>query len=194
MGVTRADYLSQLQALLPPGPAWPREPDALLTRLLDGFAEEFARVDARASQLADEVDPRLTFELLPDWERIAGLPSKCAATLTQTVSERRATLTAKITGTGGQSRQYFIDLAARLGFTITITEFKPYRVNSVVNAPVCSTLWSFVWQVNSALNTARSATVGMAVNDPLQKWGNQMLECVLGNEKPAHTAVLFVYQ
>jgi uncharacterized protein YmfQ (DUF2313 family) len=62
MDISRADYLSQLQALLPQGAAWTRERDAALTRLLDAFAEEFARVDARARQLLDESDPRSTYD------------------------------------------------------------------------------------------------------------------------------------
>lgn len=194
MGMSREEYLSQLQALLPQGPAWPREPDALLTRLLDGFAEEFARVDARADQLIDEADPRTTYELLADWERVAGLPGECVASLAQTVAERREALVAKITGRGGQSRQYFIDLAARLGFTVTISEYRPYRVNSHVNDPICSQDWIFVWQINSALNTVRTSTVGMAVNDPLRSWGNELLECAISQDKPAHTTVLFAYQ
>ena len=196
MGMSRADYLSQLQALLPQGPAWPREPAALLTRLLDAFAEEFSRVDARADQLIEESDPRTTYELLADWERVAGLPGTCAllAGVNLTVEQRRAALVAKLTERGGQSRAYFIALAARLGFTVTITEFRPYCVNSVVNDPVCSEEWSFVWQVNSSLNTIITSTVRMAVNDPLRKWGNELLECALSQDKPAHTTVLFAYQ
>jgi len=61
------DYLHQLQALLPSGPAWPRDRDAVLTQLLAAFAEEFARIDARTAQLIEEADPRATYDLLADW-------------------------------------------------------------------------------------------------------------------------------
>ncbi len=42
---TAAQYLGLLQGLLPTGPAWPRDPDATLTKLLSAEAEEFARLD-----------------------------------------------------------------------------------------------------------------------------------------------------
>lgn len=196
MGMSGTDYLSQLQALLPKGPAWPREPAALLTRLLDAFADEFARIDARADQLIDEADPRTTYELLADWERVAGLPGTCAllAGINLTIEQRRSALVTKLTGRGGQSRAYFIALAARLGFTVTISEYRPYRVTSCVNDPICGEDWIFVWQINSALNTVHASTVGMAVNDPLRNWGNELLECAISQDKPAHTTVLFAYQ
>ena len=195
MGMSRGDYLSQLQALLPQGPAWPREPDALLTRLLDGFAEEFARVDARADQLIEEADPRTTYELLADWERVAGLPGTCAllAGIDLTVEQRRAALVAKITERGGQSRAYFIALAALLGFTITITEFHEYSVNDDIESALNGEDWNFAWQINAPLNTVIDMTVASNVDTPLSVWGNALLECALSKDKPAHTVALFAY-
>lgn len=70
-------YLAQLQALLPPGSAWPRAANATLTKLLGALAEELARLDARALALIDEADGRSTLELLSDWERVCGLPDPC---------------------------------------------------------------------------------------------------------------------
>ena len=195
MGMSRGDYLSQLQALLPQGPAWPREPDALLTRLLDGFAEEFARIDARTDQLIDEADPRTTYELLADWERVAGLPGTCAllAGIDLTVEQRRAALVAKITERGGQSRAYFIALAALLGFTITITEFHEYSVNDDIESALNGEDWNFAWQINAPLNTVIDMTVASNVDTPLSVWGNALLECALSKDKPAHTVALFAY-
>lgn len=193
MVLTAADYLNQLQALLPHGPAWPREPDALLTRMLSGFAEELARVDARLAVLVNEADPRGTYELLTDWERVAGLPDSCLAGATQSTAERRSALVARLTTIGGQTPAYFVALAASLGYAVTVSEFRPYRVNSAVNDPIYGELWIFVWQVNSALDTVRRFTVQGAVDDPLASWGNAILECAISRLKPAHTKVLFAY-
>jgi len=195
MGMTRDDYLSQLQALLPQGPAWPREPAALLTRLLDSFAEEFARIDARADQLIKEADPRTTYELLADWERVAGLPGTCAllAGIDLTVEQRRAALVTKLTERGGQSRAYFIALAARLGFTVTITEFHEWSVNDDVEYSLNGEDWNFAWQINAPLDTVIEWTVESDVEMPFAVWGNELLECALSQDKPAHTVVLFAY-
>lgn len=195
MGMSRADYLSQMQALLPQGPAWPREPAALLTRLLDAFADEFARIDARADQLIDEADPRTTYELLADWERVTGLPGTCAllAGIDFTVEQRRAALVTKLTERGGQSRAYFIALAARLGFTVTITEYHEWSVLDDVEALLCGADWNFAWQVNAPLNTVIDWTVESDVEMPFAVWGNALLECAISEDKPAHTVALFAY-
>ncbi len=192
--VNAAAYLQQLQALLPPGAAWSRERDATLTALLDALAQELAHVDVEAESLVDEADPRTTAQLLTDWERVAGLPDVCV-TATQTTAERRDALVQKIANLGGQSRQFFIDLAARLGYTITITEFHPFQVGeSAVGDALNGDPWIFAWQVNAPAGQIREFKVGeSAVGDPLRSWGDELLECVIERLKPAHTHVIFAY-
>ena len=192
MGLTNANYLSNLQDSLPPGPAWPRTVDAVLTKLLQGFADEFARVDGRALTILEEADPRTTTELLVDWERVAGLPDTCVIA-TQTTAQRRAALTTKLTSVGQQTEAYFIDLAARLGYTVTITENHTFTVKSFVNEPLQNAPWRFAFRVNSPLNTITRFTVNSSVSDPLAAWGNEQLECVINRFKPAHTKALYSY-
>lgn len=195
MALADTDYLRQLQALLPPGPAWPKDDNALLTRLLSGLSEELARVDGRAWQIAEEADPRTVAELFADWERVAGLPDACAVAFggTQTVAQRRAALVGRLAALGGQSPAYFIALAASIGYAITITEFRAHTVEDDVNYALYDSAWNFAWQVNAALNTINEITVDMTVEDPLAAWGNALLECVINRLKPAQTTVLYSY-
>jgi uncharacterized protein YmfQ (DUF2313 family) len=192
MGMSADQYLSQLQALLPDGAAWTREAGAVLTRLLNAFADELARIDGRALSLIEEADPRTADELLADWERIAGLPDSCVSG-TQTTAQRRAALVARLTTIGGQSIAYYIARAAGLGYTITINEFSQQTVESDVTSPMYGQPWNFAWQVNSALNTVGYLTVADTVADPLAWWGNAALECSINRLKPAHTFALFAY-
>lgn len=195
MGVISIDYLAQLQALLPPGPAWPKEDTAPLTKLLNGLAQELARVDGRALQLVEEADPRTVAELFADWERVAGLPDACviAAGGNQTTTQRRAALIGRLTTLGGQSAAYYVGLAAALGYAITVTEFHEHTVADDVNHPLYGAAWNFAWQVNGALNTVSSLTVNSSADDPLAAWGNALLECVIKRVAPAQTTVLFSY-
>ena len=195
MGMTATDYLRQLQVLLPPGPAWPKDDAATLTRLLDALATELSRVDGRAQKLIEEADPRTVAELFADWERVAGLPDPCAQAFggDQTIAQRRAALVGRLTTLGGQSPAYFIGLAAALGYAITITEFRAHCVNDNVEQPLYDAAWNFAWQVNAALNTVTDIVVESPVEDPIAAWGNALLECVIKRLKPAHTAVLFSY-
>jgi uncharacterized protein YmfQ (DUF2313 family) len=85
-------------------------------------------VDGRAADLLEiESDPRSTVELLPDWERNWGLPDPCIQS-PQTVSQRQFALVQRMTIQGGQSRQFFIDIAKQIGYDITITEYRPFQV------------------------------------------------------------------
>jgi len=187
-------YLAQLQQLLPPGQAWPRDTDATLTRLLSAMAEGLAGVDARADDLADEADPRSATELLKDWERMAGLPDACSAQVADTIGERQDVLTAKITRRGGQSRKYFVDLAAALGYAVTVREFTPFVVGSVTGDPCYSENWRFAWQVGAPSTTVRDFKAGQgAAGEPIRDWGNEILECAISATAPAHTNVIFAY-
>lgn len=195
MGVIATDYLAQLQALLPPGPAWPKDTDAPLTKMLAGLAQELSRVDARALQLVDEVDPRTTAELFSDWERVAGLPDACVIAFAgdQTAAQRRASLVGRLATLGGQSAAYYIALAASLGYTVTITEFLEHSVADDVEHGLYGAAWNFAWQVNGALNTVTDITVESVVEDAISIWGNTLLECVIKRLAPAQSTVLFSY-
>ena len=195
MALTDTDYLRQLQALLPIGPAWPKDDDALLTRLLAGLSNEIARVDGRAWQIVEEADPRTVAELFSNWERVAGLPDACAVAFggTQTVAQRRAAVVGRLTTMGGQSPGYYMALAASIGYVISITEFRAHTVEDDVNYALYDSAWNFAWQVNVALNTINEITVDMTVEEPLAIWGNALLECVINRLKPAHTTTLYSY-
>lgn len=190
--MTTAAYARQLKALFPKGPLWNFEPDSVLSKTIDGIATELARVDERGDNIADEWDPRTTLELLTDWERVLGLPDGCTDD-SSSIALRRAAIIGRLVALGGQTPQYFIDLAAAMGYTITVTEFRPYTVRSPVNTPLYGDAWAYAWQVNAALNTVRRMTVRDGVNQPLASWGNDVLECAFTRLKPAHSHVLFSY-
>ncbi len=192
---TAADYLEQLKALLPPGQAFPREPGTTLHNLLDGMSIELARVDGRGEALPVEANPSSTSELLPDWERVAGLPDKCSGALEETIQGRKQALLTKLTSTGGQSIQYFIELAAALGYDVTIEEFRPFRAgvshagDSLTNGP-----WMFTWRIRAAATAIIEFRAGSsAAGERLRTWGNDTLECKINQLKPAHTIALFAY-
>jgi len=192
---TAADYLEQLKSLLPPGQAFPREAGTTLHDLLDGMSIELARVDLRGETLPAEANPATTNELLSDWERVAGLPDKCSGVLEETIQGRKNALIAKLTSTGGQSPAYFIDLAAALGYTVTIEEFRPFRAgrsragDALTNGP-----WAFTWLIRAPETTAITFRAGAsAAGERLRTWGNDTLECKINQLKPAHTIALFAY-
>lgn len=188
------DYAQALAALLPSGAAWPRESGTGQMRLVEALAVELARVDLRGSQLLGEVDPAATSELLSDWERVVGLPDPCV-TRAQTVAERRMALEGRLTAVGGQSKRFFIDLAARLGYSVTIDEFASAAAATAAGVVFTGSEWAHIWRVNVPVAVATvpfRAGAGCA-GEPLNAWSNEVVECQFNRYKPAHTRVLFAY-
>jgi uncharacterized protein YmfQ (DUF2313 family) len=208
---TGQDYAQQFLRLLPQGQAWPRHPLGTLALTCEGLNDYWGFVDGRAADLLEtESDPRATVELLPDWERAWGLPDPCVQA-PQGIVARRQALLLKMTMLGAQSRQFFIDVAASLGYTITITEYLPYQcgisrvgdTRSTIDNPEDPT--RFMWQLGppeiryywtihvSALSLTyfRTGTSECGVDRLLAIGVPQDLECVLGRWKPAHTDIVY---
>lgn len=197
MGMIAADYLEQMCALLPRGPAWSAEMGSSHANFLDGLAQEFARIDATAMRLIEEADPRTSVDMFAEWERITGLPDPCVLAFSegdQTFDQRRFALVSKWTSLVGMRAEDYVELARQMGYTITVTEYTPHDVTMDVNASINSAEWAYVLQFNSPLNTLNLSTVNSFVTDPLASWGNSLLECVLERAAPGHAIVIFVYQ
>ncbi|GJH05044.1 YmfQ family protein [Paraburkholderia terrae] len=194
MGVSADAYREHLRDLSPQGPAWSREPDVFTTRLLDSWAQELARIDARVDALIDEADPRTAIELLPDWERVFGLPDECYPEAA-TIAERRGRLLQKIAFQGGQSPQFFIDFLAALGYPgATVTEFRPFKANSKCNAALNQGGWRFAWRIHVPISaTSKRFNAVSRSNEPLDAFGDPGLACVLAKYSPAHTVLFIAY-
>jgi uncharacterized protein YmfQ (DUF2313 family) len=208
------DYAQAFLSLLPQGQAWPRHPLSTLWNTCFGLSNYWGFVDARAADLLErESDPRATIELLPDWERNWGLPDPCFPDATS-IPERQAMLVLKMTMMGGQSREYFIDIAKWLGYDITISEYAPFmagvseagdtREMPIDEDPLVGDYkWyigpeemRFAWTVHvhaTSLIWFRAGE-GEAGVDPHLKIGlAEDLECLLRRWKPAQTDLLFDY-
>ncbi|TBV12746.1 YmfQ family protein [Stutzerimonas kirkiae] len=182
----------QLCALLPPdaydGAA------QLLSALNRADASSLEAANRAGDQVLDRVWPD-NAAALGDWERVLGLPDPCVVGDDLTVRQRVAAVIAKLRGVGGQSRAFFIQLAASLGYEVTITEFRPPRVGMVrAGDPVAGEGWTSAWRVNAPAVTVFRAVAGTAAaGEALSVWGNKSLECRLSAMQPAHATLIFGY-
>lgn len=197
MGVMSAsDYRAQLQALLPTGAAWTREEGSVLTALLDAQAQELARLDLRAHQLLDETDPRTAFSLLDQWEGVLGLPDPCTASA-DTLSLRRLSAWRKLAYQSGQTRDFYIALAAAIGFDIEIHEFDPEvdAYDASLAAEVAAGRWRYIWRVHVINAGTFNYFVAGDVAGTALLAGEAALdiECIITAARPAHTHVVFSY-
>lgn len=210
------DYLAMLQALLPRGAAWVREPDAVLTRLLAASAEELARLDSMAWRLLDETNPQTAIDSLEDWERLLGLPDECGLKA-ETLADRRVQVIRKLVRPVGQDIPFFEALAASMGYDAAVEEFRPFTADEsgadeyLNDAPGGGTAdasavpatftpseyngWLFVFRLNVAdeFPIRWFLAESSGAEDSLAAWGNSVFECVINRVRPAHTIVLFGY-
>ena len=127
--VPRPAYREQLHALLPTGPAWSPDSGTVLDELLDAIASQMADVDQSGANLLDEIRPSTTFELLPDWERVVGLPDICSV-LGSTVTVRRASLLEKLVSKPTLHPSEFVRIGETFGVTITVEEHDQTRADA----------------------------------------------------------------
>jgi uncharacterized protein YmfQ (DUF2313 family) len=202
-----ADYLAAFLSLLPTGPAWPRDLASTMVLTWRGLVEYYGFVDGRAADLLErESDPRITVELLPDWERNWGLPDPCFPSAT-TIAERQKMLVLAMTWMGGSSRAYFEKLMAWLGYgAITIGEWAPFmagisRVGDTRPAPDEHFRWyigppemRFYWSVamgKPSLIWFRASSGQAGVDHHLKFGLIDDMQCLLNRWKPAHTALVY---
>jgi uncharacterized protein YmfQ (DUF2313 family) len=194
--LTPREYTKMLMDLLPEGRAWPKFPGTFIYRVMEGLSEELSRLDGRAQQLIIESDPRNSSadELLPDWERVCGLPDECRRE-TSTVATRRNDVVARLTQNGSINKPFYIQHAAYLGYDITIYEYRPFRAGiSCAGDPVCDQPWAYVWEVRApAVTGVFFVAGGSSAGDALAVYENEALECSITKRKPAETLVLFSY-
>ena len=171
-GVPRGDHDDLLRRLLPPVSMDRSGVNIIAETLAVGAALDAAQ--AGAGKLLAEADPRLSSMLLADWERNYGLEAGSASE-----ASRRAALVAQILAGGGQSRAYYVAVAAALGYAATIEEFALHNVMSPVTFPLYGRAWRFVWRVRAHPGVGAVAAAAF--------------EVLINKLKPAHTRVVFDY-
>lgn len=156
---------------------------SLFGRLLSVFAEELARAETRAFTLLQESTPGLSTELLDSWEGQAGLPGPCSNSLDLTILERQLAVHAKLfTENQTVTKEYLIEYASILGFTIAIDE------GGIATEPF----------IVGVARVGRNRLGGYGVENQItitvtSGSGNlEQLQCVFSKLKPAHVIIVWV--
>ena len=191
------DYYSQQLALLPTGPAWPRDDDFAFNRVLRAKAEEHARTHNRAIDAREEADPRSTYYMLSEWEEFTGLPDECTSNYAITLQERRAAVIQKLLAEGGLNQKYFEALIKALGYEATIYRYRPFVCGaSQCGEPVGGTHKDrFIWRVHVHGPRITYFECGVsACGDSLGKITRaEDLECILNRDQAAYGKVYVTY-
>lgn len=172
-------YLDQFLALLPPGRVWPQRRDSALQQLLLALSVGLADAhEAIVDAYLFELYPGTTLELLPEWEDMCGLPDPCTAAA-QTIQERRARVLERLTVQPRPTLEYLQALANALGYTtLVLAETGAYEITAAVSNPRVTYFNTGESQCGDLLGKITRA---------------DDLECLLGEQKPAHIELVFNY-
>lgn len=191
-----AQYLSQLRSLLPSGPAWEPEHVPQLQQVLQGIAQELARIDARAVNLQNEMDPASVSELVADWEQVMNLPDPCLGA-TPLFDDRRLAVRRRLLAVGSQRAAYFVEIARSQGYpNASVTELRTPRMGRSRFGDAHFGTWQaqFMWTLNTGGRLQLGRRFGASY------WGERFgmspgsaLECMIHRSAPAHTRVHINY-
>lgn len=189
------DYASALGTLLPRGRAWPRASDTVQSAVLRALGRSFQRSDNDADNLIKGAFPATATSMLSEWESTLGLPDDCTIGEIGGVSDRQRSVVSKLISNGGLNRDYYIRVAAALGYSITISQFRPAMSGmSVCGDALNGDEWPFTWKINAPETTIKYTLAGASYcGDPLASWGNKQLECAINNIAPSHLNIIFSY-
>ncbi|WP_122421832.1 YmfQ family protein [Pseudomonas viridiflava] len=186
---TAEHYTEQLQALLPPGPAWDPERVPGVQQLIAGLSHEFARIDGRAFDLLNEMDPATVSELVPDWERVMNLPDPCLG-LKPLFEDRRLSVRQRLVAVGGQNAAFYVGIAVSQGYPdASVTEFRTPRMGRSRFGQAYFGTWNaqFMWTLNTGGRQRLGRRFGASY------WGERFgvnpgtaIECLIRRAAPAH--------
>lgn len=132
--------------------------------------------------------------LLEDWERVYGTPSPCAQSIGLTRSQRVDAVVAKINEGGTFTKSKAVEIAAAVGYTITVQEHRAREYGKARCGEFYKGVdWNFVWDVITTNNTIFTRKTGSGYGERYKSWGNAILECVMRPKAQADTLVRFIY-
>jgi uncharacterized protein YmfQ (DUF2313 family) len=202
------DYRDLLARLLPRGMVWVRDTASRLHGLQWGLGAELSRIHNRVIDLADEVDPTMTTEILEDWERQCDLyPSDLP-----NEAQRRRAIHGHLLQRGGQNPAYYREVAETvLGAEIEIGEPFAADCESDCEAAVWNQEWyvatcegdceqpldmwgwAHLWIIYMPDNHHFVATCEGDCEQPLDWWSDLGMELwrLIDEIKPAHTIIIY---
>ncbi len=156
-------------------------------------------VEANSLELAQASASTLTAEMFPDtaasfltaWERVLAIAPAPDAMR----SERVAEIVFRLRSLGRLDRQYFIDIAATVGYVITITELQPLMAGwAQSGSAVLADYVRWIWTVTITDGFNRFAHAGAAAAGEPIAWfrDKRHLDDIFNSLKPAHTLVIFI--
>jgi len=160
------------------------------SKLMTCFALELERMEQQVVDIYRESVPGLATDLLPDWERMLGLPDECSP-LAPTIEERQRIAHLKYTTNyASLNLQFFINYAAALGSSIVITLSPSGNIFRVDHNRVDRTPERGIDGARlGSLGTSAQIKIEMDGSDPNKSY----LMCYFNRIIPAHVRIVWSF-
>lgn len=145
---------------LPNGRMWINKnvPGTNFRKLLIALGKECTRVEAKKNEILIECDISQASQLLPEWEKLLGIPDE-AIPIAATLTQRRNNVLFKMSIFGASLDSDYVRIASVLGKTITVTPadggpdipYTDYRKRFIIvvtfdgNFPTWPLTWPILW-------------------------------------------------
>jgi len=110
-----------------------------------------------------------------------------------TTQERRQRILARLIERFEPTPAAIVGLAARLGDSVTLTEFRPHTCEDSCEAPVLDEPWAHAFQIAGGAQQVVEFTCEDTSETPLSQWRTGRYECAIRRFAPAHTVPIFTY-
>jgi len=110
-----------------------------------------------------------------------------------TVEERRARILARLIERFEPTPIAIIGLAAQLGDTVTLNEFRPHDCEDSAEQPLLDDAWAHAFQVSGGALRVVEFTCLDGCETPLSQFRTGAYECAIRRFAPAHTVPIFTY-
>jgi uncharacterized protein YmfQ (DUF2313 family) len=189
---TNEEHTQALSNLLPGGRAFQGKniDDSNFRQLLRICSPEISRFESLLLEFARERDINNADVYLDRWESALGIPDDCFPG-TGDIDERRLHVIVKLACMNVSTREDFIALAEKLGFTVSITSlgstaYPPYDIPMIPSSLPTS---NFVWVVSGKNIVGNVPPYDIPYS--LEVFSN-VLQRVFEKLKPAMTQIIFV--
>lgn len=192
--INQQSYFNALQKLLPHA-SYDRNGQNLSIEL-SAEGKALDTVNQYAQTALNGITPFYADELLSDWERVLGLPIN----LSDIYQKRLDLVLQKLAEMGGLSIPYFIGLAQKMGYAITIVEGASELFRAGVNRagdPISSEASMWLWRVyvHGISQKVYYFRAGVSrAGDRLSTYTDPVIESVFNDLKPAFTLCVFSYE
>jgi len=164
--------------------------ESTFRKLLEIFAPEIERFEDVMLEISEEHDINEANVFLPRWESAVGIPDDCFPA-TGTLEDRRLHVIVKLACMNVATDEDFINLAAKLGKTVTITvlsenAFPPYDIPMI---PTILPAARFIWLVSGANLEGSFPPYDIPHSLDI---GDLIIQCVFEKLKPSYVKIVFV--